>query len=109
VASNGSESRRLATIEHNRLMFMFEGKAADFAASDPQLLSIVESFRPLGPREKQTGAPKRIEYIQVPRGATMASLAASLRIPYAEEQLRLINGLYPGGEPRTGDWIKMIR
>ncbi len=109
VASNGSESRRLATIEHNRLMFMFEGKAADFPAGDPALLSIVESFRPLAPREKQTGAPKRIEYIQVPRGATMASLAASLRIPYAEEQLRLINGLYPGGEPRTGDWIKMIR
>ena len=27
----------------------------------------------------------------------------------AEEQLRLINGLYPRGEPRTGDWIKVIQ
>ena len=24
-------------------------------------------------------------------------------------QLRLLNGLYPRGEPRTGDWIKMIK
>ena len=39
----------------------------------------------------------------------MACLAASIRIPNAEDQLRLLNGLYPGGEPRTGDWIKVIR
>jgi predicted Zn-dependent protease len=32
-----------------------------------------------------------------------------VRIPDAETQLRLLNGLYPRGEPRTGDWIKMIR
>jgi predicted Zn-dependent protease len=109
VASNGSAATRLATIEHNRLMFMLEGKADNFPATDPELLAMIESFRPLAPREKQTGKPMTIEYIQVPRGATMASLAASLRIPYAEERLRLINGLYPRGEPRTGDWIKMIR
>jgi predicted Zn-dependent protease len=39
----------------------------------------------------------------------MESLAAGIRIPEAENQLRLLNGLYPRGEPRTGDWIKMIR
>ena len=75
------------------------------------------------PQERQTGPGYYIHYIQVPRGATMASLAASVRIPDAEAQqrevlaerraveaqLRLLNGLYPRGEPRTGDWIKMIR
>jgi predicted Zn-dependent protease len=109
VASNGSESRRLAAIYHNRLSFLFDGKSDTFAADDAELLAIIESFRPLHKSEKQTGPPQEIHYIQVPRGATMASLAASLRIPFAEEQLRLINGLYPRGEPRTGDWIKMIR
>jgi predicted Zn-dependent protease len=39
----------------------------------------------------------------------MESLAASIRIPDAEKQLRLLNGLYPRGEPRTGDWIKVIK
>ena len=61
------------------------------------------------PKERQSGKGYYIRYIQVPRGATIASLAASVRIPDAEEQLRLLNGLYPRGEPRTGDWIKMIR
>lgn len=109
VASSGTESRRLATLDFNRLTYLFEGKAANFPAADPQLLAMIESFRPMAPREKQTGKPLNIHYIQVPRGATMATLAASLRIPDAEAQLRLINGLYPRGEPRTGDWIKMIR
>jgi predicted Zn-dependent protease len=39
----------------------------------------------------------------------MASLAASIRIADAENQLRLLNGFYPRGEPRTGDWIKVIK
>jgi predicted Zn-dependent protease len=50
-----------------------------------------------------------VRYIQVPRGADMASLAASVRIPDAEGMLRLINDMYPRGEPRTGDWIKIIQ
>ena len=106
VASNAS---RLAVIDYGNLSYLFDGKAEDFAAADPQLLAAVQSFRPMHPRERQTGNGYRIHYIQVPRGATMASLAASVRIPDAEAQLRLLNGLYPRGEPRTGDWIKMIR
>jgi len=50
-----------------------------------------------------------IEPLQVPRGATLASIAASLNIPDAEAQLRLMNGYYPRGEPRVGDWIKIVR
>jgi predicted Zn-dependent protease len=109
VASNGSASRRLAVIDYNNLSYLFEGKSSDFAAADPALLAMIESFRPMHPKERTTGTPRYIRYIQVPRGATMASLAASMRIPDAEAQLRLLNGLYPRGEPRTGDWIKIIR
>lgn len=109
VASNGATSRRLAVIDYNSLSYLFEGKAGDFAATDTELLAMIESFRPMHPKERQAGTPRYVHYIQVPRGATMASLAASIRIPNAEAQLRLLNGLYPRGEPRTGDWIKVIR
>ena len=109
VASSGGQSRRLATIDHNRLTFLFEGKADNFGATDSELLAMIESFRPLARQERQAGPTRSVHYVQVPRGATMASLAAGVPIPDAEAQLRLINGLYPGGEPRTGDWIKMIR
>jgi hypothetical protein len=39
-----------------------------------------------------------VRYIQVPQGATMASRSADTRM-----QRRLLNGLYPRDEPRTGD------
>jgi predicted Zn-dependent protease len=109
VASNGSDARRLGVIDYNNLSYLFEGKAQDFPAADATLLAMIESFRPMHPKERATGTPRYIHYIQVPRGATMSSLAAGVRIPDAEAKLRLINGLYPRGEPRTGDWIKVIK
>jgi predicted Zn-dependent protease len=109
VASNGTVSHRLAAIDYSSYTYLFEGKASDFAANDGQLLAVIESFRPLHPKEKATGSARYVHYIQVPRGATLATLASGIRIPDAEAQLRLVNGLYPRGEPRTGDWIKVIR
>jgi predicted Zn-dependent protease len=108
VASAGGISRRLAVIDFS-YTYLLEGQAGDFAAMDEVLLGMIESFRPMHPRERQTGQQRYVRFMQVPRGATMASIAATLKIPFAEEQLRLINGLYPRGEPRTGDWIKIIQ
>ena len=109
IASNGSSARRVAVIDYNNLTYLFEGEAADFATADAALLAMIQSFRPIHPKERPAGTARYVHYIQVPRGATLASLAASIRIPDAEAQLRLLNGLYPRGEPRTGDWIKVIK
>jgi predicted Zn-dependent protease len=108
LASGGGTVKRLAVIDYN-YTYLLEGAATDQAASDPTLLKIIESFRPTHPTEGQAGTPHYVQYVQVPRGATFASLAASIRVPQAEAQLRLLNGMYPRGEPRTGDWIKVIR
>ena len=99
----------MAVIDYNNLSYLFAGKAQDFATGDPALLAMIESFRPMHPAEQGASNGLYVHYIQVPQGATMASLAAGSRIPDAEAQLRLLNGLYPRGEPRTGDWIKVIR
>lgn len=108
VASSGGTSKRLAVIDYN-YTYLFQGESSNFAVNDPVLLGIIESFRPTHPKEKQAGTPRYVHYVQVPRGATFASIASSIRIPSAEAQLRLLNGMYPRGEPRTGDWIKVIR
>ena len=108
VASSGGQSARLAVIDHS-YRFLFEGDASDFATADPAFRTIIDSFRPLTAREKVTGTSHTLHYIQVPRGATFASLASGIKLPDAENQLRLINGYYPTGEPRTGDWVKVIR
>ena len=108
VASSGSQSVRLAVIDHN-YRFLFEGEAANLVEADAEFWTIIDSFRPLTAKEKVTGTSHTLHYIQVPRGATFASLASSVKLPDAENQLRLINGYYPSGEPRTGDWVKVIR
>ncbi|NQX90226.1 MAG: M48 family metalloprotease, partial [Halioglobus sp.] len=109
VTGTGNTARQLAVIDYDNLSYLFEGRAENFPADQPQLLAIIESFRPMHPREHRIGNGYYIHYIQVPRGATLASLSTGLRMPDAETQLRLLNGLYPRGEPRTGDWIKVIR
>ena len=108
IASSNTQSVRLAVIDHG-YRFLFEGEAPDLAVADAGFRTIIESFRPLTAREKVTGTSHTLHYIQVPRGATFASLASSVKLPDAENQLRLINGYYPTGEPRTGDWVKVIR
>jgi len=108
IASSGGQSVRLAVIDHS-YRFLFEGEAPNLAAADSEFRTIIDSFRPLTAREKVTGTSHTLHYIQVPRGATFASLASSVKLPDAENQLRLINGYYPTGEPRTGDWVKVIR
>ena len=109
VASAGGVRKRLAVIDLGTLSYLFEGEAADFDARDPQLRAIIESFRAMHPQEKSSSDGRYVRYIQVPRGADMQSLAASVRVDDAEGYLRLINDMYPRGEPRTGDWIKVIQ
>lgn len=109
IVGSGASARRVAVIEYNNLSYLFDGKAQDFAAEDASLLLMIESFRPMHPAEHGSSNGLYVHYIQVPQGATMGSLATGMRIPDAEAQLRLLNGLYPRGEPRTGDWIKAIR
>jgi predicted Zn-dependent protease len=108
LASAGGVQKRLGIVDY-RIRYLFEGEATDFVGSDQAFKTIITSFRPLFPKEKKRGESLTLTYVQVPRGATFASLSSGIRIPDAENQLRLINGYYPGGEPRTGDWIKVLR
>ena len=48
--------------------------------------------------------------VKVPEGETMASIAERSPLPkYAVEEHRLLNGLYPEGEPQAGEYIKFVR
>ena len=109
LSTSTSGTRRLAVIDYRNLSYLFDGEARNFSSQDSTLLEMIESFRPMHPQEQRASNGSHLHYIQVPRGATLASLAAGMRVPDAEAQLRLLNDFYPRGEPRTGDWIKIIR
>lgn len=111
VVGSGGEEQRLAVIYYGRNAFVFRGRLqGDTAERDRELLSIIHSFAPL-PQAAMLGLePQRIGFVRAANNATWAQLAQHLNLgPYGEEELRLINGHYPRGEPRNGDWIKIIR
>ncbi|MBL6907352.1 MAG: M48 family metalloprotease [Luminiphilus sp.] len=108
LATAAGNQKRLGVVDH-RFRYLFEGEAGDFNAADSAFKTIITSFRPLFPKEKKRGESHVLNYVQVPRGATFDSLSSGIRVPDAENQLRLINGYYPSGEPRTGDWLKVLR
>lgn len=67
------------------------------------------SLRPLSNAERAAARPWTLQTVPFPRGG-FAELARNSPLPPpAEAQLRLINGVYGGGEPRPGDLVKVVR
>ncbi len=110
VAPYDAGNRRLAMAYRGSLAYLFEGESTggDFSALDPDFLTVIRSFRPIKPTEREPENRQTMVWVQAQPGDTMATLARGVRIPDAENQLRLMNGYYPRGEPRAGDWIKIV-
>ncbi|RLA43729.1 MAG: peptidase M48 [Gammaproteobacteria bacterium] len=122
---NGASDTRLAVLYYGRRAFVFTGNVIDGSLDkttstgnpannstdtyDKQFKSIIGSFQPRSSRRRANrSAP--LHYVKASSAATYAKLARQLNLgKYGADELRLINGDYPGGEPRAGQWIKIIR
>ncbi|PAJ76218.1 peptidase M48 [Pseudoalteromonas sp. NBT06-2] len=109
---NGDNDQRVATI--------FQGGRAYTIISqvnnpDPKVdydslfLKSIHSFKPH--RVQNTNKKSKvIHYVKANDQTKFSLLAKQLKIGlYGEQQLRLINGQYPRGEPLPGQWIKIIK
>lgn len=86
-----------------------ENKALE-SVYDSMFVTSIKEFRPLTPEDLSIAAASSVRYVQAPEGITYAELAKESPLKrYGEEELRLINGDYPRGEPETGEWIKVIK
>ncbi len=73
-------------------------------------LATIKSMRQLKSSEKKLAKPRNLTLIRAKQGDTFASLAKRSDITnHAEEQLRLLNGMYPDGEPKAGQLIKIVQ
>ena len=120
-AKNGTQEQRLIVIYYGRRAYIFRGKVSNGSLSDKSdtkagqsydrdFLGIASSFKPRSLRELQSQKPQAIYYVKAKAGTTYARLAQHLGLGrYGVDQLRLINGDYPRGEPATGQWLKIIR
>ncbi len=110
----GPRPVRAAVIRDNRKRqaFIFAGTGRhDLSkiAADEAFISTIFSFDHMKQSEMQLGQPPTIKVVRAEEGTTFAELAKISSVGvYAEQQLRLINGMYPRGEPVPGQLIKVI-
>ena len=74
------------------------------------LKEAINSFHALTPAERAAARPYRIRLVTAQPGTSMAKLARQSPLDHqAVAQLRLLNGLYPHGEPQPGKMLKVIQ
>ena len=103
---------RAAVVFLGKNAYLVAGQARTDAAMQPALARIdatIASFHAMTDTERNSVRPLTLRIINAPRGATFAELAKNSPLgKTAVSQLRLLNGLYPNGEPVTGQPLKII-
>lgn len=112
----GAQSGRpvvAAAVAFKDAHYLIAGRADDAAAYARErtaLRSAINSFRALTAAEKQAARPQLLQLVRAAPGTTMAGLARQSPLGAdAEAELRLINHLYPSGEPEPGQFLKIVQ
>jgi predicted Zn-dependent protease len=87
-----------------------------YAAKDPstlqrayrQLQEAESSFRPLSAADRGAARPWTIKVVALPRGGFAELARNSVLTTNAEGQLRLLNGVYAGGDAKAGQPVKIV-
>ena len=82
--------------------------AAAMQRAKGQLLEVEGTFRALNAADRAAAKAWTVKSTPYPRGG-FAELARSSPLANAEQQLRLINGVYAGGEPKLGQLVKVVQ
>ncbi len=104
---------RMAVFYQSNRVYHFTGTVSEPEEGvdyDQMFIDSVRSFRPVRSAGKRK-APKSktLKYVKANSKTTFALLAKYIKLGrYTEEQLRLLNGYYPRGEPKPGEWIKIV-
>ena len=111
--SSGRQSGRVIVIYYRNNAYIFLGAAQNEEKRrrrDSDFLAVARSVRAMTRAERPLAEAQRIFLLQVKSRTRYAELAKKSPIlNYPTEQLRLLNGHYPRGEPYPGDWIKLVR
>ena len=92
--------------------YLIGGQTKTDAAMQQALVAInatITSFHAMTETERGSVRPLTLRIINTPPGATFAELARNSPLgKNAIAYLRLLNGLYPNGEPAAGQALKII-
>ena len=109
----GRRDARISVIHFNEHAFVFIGEAKDEKTPqkyDKEFLAIANSFHPLEPQEQSLAKPLTLHLYRVQQGDNVEKIATKSSLTnHATEQLRLLNGIYPRGEPVAGQEFKVVQ
>ena len=110
----GTRPSRLVLLADQRKGILYVGLGAGQfdlkrIAADGDFIKIIFSMERMARDDFQDAKPLKVQVVRAESGTTFESLAAASDLPnYALDQLRVINGLYPKGQPEPGQLIKII-
>ncbi len=99
--------------DRNGQVYVFEGAGKydqTSLAADRYFIATIFSLDYMKPKDHSIAKPPSLHLVTAERGTTMEALAAKTPIPdYPVQKLRLLNGMYPDGQPEPGKIIKTVR
>lgn len=113
IATINNKPVRVTVIYLDTRAYIFGGLCKDcklFAKFDTQFLDTAKSFHRMTAGEQEVAKPLRIHIVQAEAGTTYSQLAKNSPLKnFPEEQLRLINDMFPTGQPQTGALLKLLQ
>lgn len=109
----GARLARFSVIYLGKRAFVFAGATREQEALDtfdPQFLATARSFHRLTPGERASADALRLGIITAGADTRFETLSRGSPLQHhAAERLRLLNQLYPDGEPAAGMKIKIVK
>lgn len=109
----GQRNARFIVLFDKNHVYQFTGvarSADNQKLFDGQFKDVARSFHHLNATEKKLATGLKLHLIRATAKTRFAQLAAKSPIrEYADAELRLLNDLYPKGEPRASQMLKIVR
>ncbi len=111
--SFGIRDARFNVIYLDDRAFILAGVVKDknqIPVYDKEFLKTAKSFHRITQKEREIAKPLRMHLIKAKPGMTIAKLARQTPFTdHAEERLRLLNGIFPKGEIKPGQMVKIVK
>jgi len=109
----GSGPVRWAVLYRDKTAFLIGGASRSSEAGVPLddglFLSSIQTLRDMRPAEYPLAEPYRIKVIRATADMKLDSYAKDVpREKYQQEELQLLNGIYPKGKLAEGELIKVV-
>ena len=110
---SGEGPVRWVALYRDKSVFLIGGASRSSTSGAPIddgiFMSSIETMRHLKPAEYPLAQPYRLKIVTATQGTKIEDYVKN--VPgekFPKEQLELLNGLYPKGEPRAGDSLKVV-